>query len=99
MGLTHCHWQMFLQTQSPHGSDLSESEESMYGKREGVLPGLVVMSNHPKNFYKQTRGFKNWHGDGHPDAGPCQHGESLNLTLGCMLFYEYECFTHCKCGD
>ncbi|CAL1136071.1 unnamed protein product [Cladocopium goreaui] len=32
--------------------------ESMYGKREGVLPGLVVMSNHPKNFYKQTRGFK-----------------------------------------
>ena len=58
MGLTHCHWQMFLQTQSPHGSDLSESEESMYGKREGVLPGLVVMSNHPKNFYKQTRGFK-----------------------------------------
>ena len=58
VGLTHCHWQMFLQTQSPHGSDLSESEESMYGKREGVLPGLVVMSNHPKNFYKQTRGFK-----------------------------------------
>lgn len=31
---------------------------SIYGKREGVLPGLVVLSNHPKNIYRQTRGYK-----------------------------------------
>ena len=36
----------------------NQPKASVYGKREGVLPGLVVLSNHPKNIYRQTRGYK-----------------------------------------
>ncbi|CAK9011210.1 Uncharacterized protein SCF082_LOCUS11004 [Durusdinium trenchii] len=32
--------------------------ESVYGKREGALQGLCVVSNNPKNIFRQTRGFK-----------------------------------------
>ena len=35
-----------------------EPEESVYGKREGALQGLCVVSNNPKNIFRQTRGFK-----------------------------------------
>ena len=36
----------------------NQPKASIYGKREGVLPGLVVLSSHPKNIYRQTRGYK-----------------------------------------
>lgn len=34
------------------------SEDSVYGKREGALPGLCIMSAHRKNIFRQSRAFK-----------------------------------------
>ena len=31
---------------------------SVYGKREGFLPGLCILSNNPKNIFRQSRGYK-----------------------------------------
>ena len=31
---------------------------TVYGKREGFLPGLCILSNNPKNIFRQTKGYK-----------------------------------------
>ena len=34
------------------------TEDSIYGKRDGALPGLAIISNSGRSHYKQTRGWK-----------------------------------------
>lgn len=40
-----------------HGTTL-RTKDSVYGKRDGTIPGLAIVSKDPANHFRQTKGWK-----------------------------------------
>lgn len=53
--------QPFHQVGAPHKSQtilLSNPQETVYGKRDGSISGLAIISNSPRNIMRATKGWK-----------------------------------------
>ena len=52
----------------------------------------------PQELLQANPWIQNWHGDGHPDAGPCQHGEAWVWPLAAFFrgMWKTSCKIHVK---
>ena len=40
------------------GTSNNRTEETVYGKRDGTMPGIAIISRNSGNLFKQTKGWK-----------------------------------------